>query len=218
MGLDFLFGGKGQAGEAGLLSERLAGYGDEEALRMKVNDYWSSIMQGDQPDWMKRYLPQIQQESDQAINREYLGEGNRRSNSAMGLAGQIGAQTGVGPKATIAQQGKVNYELQAKKAAAKAAMDKYRMNFMGQNAMTAPQGMALLPQGQRTFSSAYNVAPTQGSQGFLKEAFGQVMNAGLSAATGGLTSMLGKIGQPKSTQTQAFEGPATASGEYPSSY
>jgi len=181
---DFFMGTEGTPGEHGIDVAYLDDYGDYEGMRDQMNDYWSGAMNFQESDAMKNFSSGILDEQYGALDRNYLGDPGNRGNSAMGLAGQIGAQAGLGPKATVAQQGKVNYELQAKKAAAKAAMDKYRMEYMGQSAMRAPEGMSRLPQGQKTATSSYNVAPTEGQPGWLKEQFGNLMSyAGVPSPT-----------------------------------
>lgn len=191
---DFFLGSEGTAGEHGIDTTYYDDYADYQGIRGSVNDYWSGIMQGEEPEWMRKYLPSVLQEQYADLNRTYLGDPGDRGNSAMGIAEQVGAQTGIGPKSTVAQTGKVNYELAAKKAAANAAMQKYRATFMGNaaNQGASPQGLMGLPQGQRVFSSGYNIQPQAGTEGFLSKAGGAVaQGAGMAMGAGVAGAMPG---------------------------
>ena len=190
---DFLFGSEGTPGEHGIDVAYIDDYGDYAGMRQQMGDYYSGIMQGEEPAWMKNYLPGIEQAQNQALDRAYLGEGNNMSNSAMSLAGASGAATGVGPKATMAYQGKVGQDLAAKKAEAKMQMDQLRANWMGNNSMAAAQGMNAMPQGQRYSAQGYNIQPGAGSEGFLSKAAGMAMSSMMPGmgGMGGLGGMMG---------------------------
>jgi len=191
---DFLFGSEGTPGEHGIDVAYIDDYGDYAGMRQQMGDYYSGIMQGEEPAWMKNYLPGIEQAQNQALDRAYLGEGNNMSNSAMSLAGASGAATGVGPKATMAYQGKVGQDLAAKKAEAKMQMDQLRANWMGNNSMAAAQGMNAMPQGQRYSAQGYNIQPGAGSEGFLSKAAGMAMSAGMNAMFPGSGALMGGMG------------------------
>jgi hypothetical protein len=178
---DFLFGSEGSPGEAGLLYAK--DYGDYAGIRADLIDYAQGIMAGKEPEFFNTYIPQIERHQEQALNRYYLGDPGYRSSSAMNLAAQTGAITGVGPKATVAQQGRVANELAAKKAAAQNAMNKYRLNWMGQGQWNAQNNLLQLPQGQRAFP--YQIQPQSGSPGFLQQALGAMTGIGIGNMMGG---------------------------------
>jgi hypothetical protein len=203
-------GGGGSGGEHGIDTVYLDDYDDYADLRKNLISYYQNVMQGQEPDFFQRYLPGIEGEMESSLNRFYLGDQGDRSSSAMGLAGQIGAATGVGPKATFAQQGKVANELAAKKAAAKAAMQEYRMNWMGQGQWQAGEGLQGLPQGQRTFSAPYSVAPQESGGGLmdLVGTFGGKMldgwlGGGMKLPSSGNVSGTGLFGTKIGGQTQS---------------
>jgi len=117
---------------------------------------------------MKNYLPQLEAEQIRLLNRDYLGEGNRRGNSAMGLAGQIGAATGAGPKATIAAQQGVSSDLMNKIAATRALTTKIKADWMGTGQWKAAQGLQNQPRNPASVSSGFNIQPTAGSPGIIQ--------------------------------------------------
>lgn len=171
---DFFFGSEGTPGEHGIDISYIDEYDDYAGIRGDLIDYYSGILQGREPQFFQEYLPQIEQQQEQALNRYYLGDPGNRQTSAMGLAGQTGSMAGVGPKGTVAQQGKVNYELQAKKAAAKAAMNKYRADWMGQAQFKSTEGLQRLPRNPAYESASYQIQPQAGTEGFLSKFAGTV--------------------------------------------
>jgi hypothetical protein len=202
--LGSMFGGsKGSSGSHGIDVAYIDEYEDYPAIRQNLIDYYTGIMQGQEPEFFQRYLPGIESEMEQSLNRYYLGDAGDRSSSAMGLAGQVGAATGVGPKATFAQQGKVANELAAKKAAAKAAMQQYRMNWMGQGQNMAQAGLSALPRAQTHYAAPYNVAPGQSSPGMLQGLFSEFGSnfLGNAMGQGGIWQNMGKAATPGATNT-----------------
>lgn len=186
---DFFLGSQGTPGEHGI--DYAADYEDYQGIRDSLNNYWQGLLGGQEPSWLTNYSNQILESQLAGLNRDYYGDPGNRSGSAFGNAMEVGAQTGVGPKAATANANKVNWDLMAKKAAAREAMNKYRMSWMGGAVNQAGSNMLGLPQGQRAFQ--YNVQPTAGTPGFLQYA-AQGLGQGIGGALGGgLTSGLGSL-------------------------
>lgn len=201
MGLgDFLFGSEGTPGEHGIDYLKLDEYDDYPGIREDLNQYYGGILEGKEPGFFEDYIPGIQKQEEQALDRYYLGDPGDRGNSAMGLAGQIGAQTGVGPKATFAQQGKVGNELAAKKTAARAAWDKYRVGWMGDAQFQATAGLQNQPRTPSFVASGYNIDPGAGSEGFLQGAAKAWAGGGFQGASN-LMNLLPQGGGTTTTTT-----------------
>ena len=186
---DFFMGTEGTPGEHGIDVAYIDDYADYQGIRNQLKDYWQGLMSFQEPEMFQRYTDRILDNQYSNLDRIYLGDPGNRSQSAMGLAAQAGAMTGVGPKATLANTQKVNYELAAKKAAAQQAIDNYRMRWMGDSANQAAMGMAKLPQGQRFYAEGYNIQPTAGTPGFLSKAADAALSAGMAYATGGMSEV-----------------------------
>ena len=178
--MDMFMGSPGTPGEHGIDVAYIDEYDDYAGIRSNLIDYYTGIMQGQEPSYMQNYLPQIEKQQEQEYNRMYLGDPGQRQTSAFGQAAQTGAMTGVGPKATVSNQGQVGNELAAKKAAAKAAMAKYKMDWMGGAQWNATQGMASLPRNPTYEAFGWQTPGTPGSEGFLSKmasmAGGQIMD------------------------------------------
>lgn len=187
---DALFGSKGSPGQHGIDIVYPDEYDDYLGLRSNLINYYQGILQGQEPAFFSSYLPRIEEQQEQALNRYYLGEGAHRGSSAMGLAEQIGASKGIGAPATVSAQNRVANELSAKKAAARAAMDKYRLNWMGNAQNMAQQGLQNLPRAKDYYASGYNIQPTQGGPGFLQGALEAWGGAGFPGM-GSLGKMFG---------------------------
>jgi hypothetical protein len=190
---DFMMGTEGTPGEHGIDVAYIDDYEDYQGYRDVVGGWTKGVLSGakeGQGAFMNEYLPGIQKQQEEAIQRYYMGEGNNRSNSVMGLAGQTGAATGVGPKATMAYQGKVGQDMGAKLTESKAAIDRYKANWMGEANFKSLDTINDMKQGQRYHAAAYNIEPTAGTEGFLSKAVSGLAGAGLSVATGGMSNMM----------------------------
>jgi len=223
---EFFFGSEGQPGEHGIDTYIHPEYDDYQGIRNQMRDYYSGVLQGQVPEQFSNYLDTALQGDEAAFDRYYLGDPGNRSNSRMGLAGQIGAQTGAGPKATFAQQGKVGDELAAKKAAARSMMSKYKADWLGKGQWQATQGLRNMRRGPEVTTSGYQINPTAGSPGFLQN-FAKGVGSGLGGGIGGIASswigdFLGGGGgvqggvQPTPEQFGSYGG--TAPGSTPEGY
>jgi hypothetical protein len=189
--MDFFMGSEGTPGEHGIDVFYPEEYDDYADIRKDLVNYYGGVMQGQEPAFFQSYLPGIEQQQEEALNRYYLGDPGYRGTSAMGLAEQRGAKLGVGPKATAAMGQKVDFELAAKKAAAKAAMDKYRLNWMGNAQWKATEGLQGLPRTPEYYASGYEIQPGQGSQGLLQGAANAWAGSGFPGLGGLMSKMPG---------------------------
>ena len=209
---DFFLGSEGTPGEHGIDVAYIDEYDDAAAMRNNLVNYWQNMMSGNAqlPQGLQDYSNQILDYQMSNLNRSYMGDPGNRSGSAFGRAMEMGAQTGIGDKATMAQGQKVNYELEAKKAAAREAMNKYRMSWLGGQAANAPGQMQQLYMGARNptyAASAYNIQPQAGTEGFLSKAGGALATAAGTALggpiggtmAGSLSSMFGNPSMPTYT-------------------
>ena len=173
---EYFMGTEGTPGEHGIDTAYFDDYGDYQGMRDQMNDYWTGAMNFEESPGMKAYSEGILENDYASLDREYMGDPGDRSGSMFGNAMEAGSISGLGGERNTGEFNKVNYELQAKKAAAKAAMNKYRMDYMGEAAMRAPEGMAKLPQGQRGEMFPYKVDPVAGETGWLGEQFDKGMS------------------------------------------
>jgi hypothetical protein len=175
---DFLFGSEGTPGEHGIDTVYYDDYDDYAGIRKSMVDYWSGIMAGQEPEWLTRYSDQLLRGQLRDINRDYLGVEGDRTDSALGLGAQIDASMGTGKATNI---NRTVQDMMAKRQAARQASASYRQSYMGNAANVAGKNLLGLPQGQRAYSSGYNIQPTAGTEGFLSKAGG----AALGAVAGG---------------------------------
>jgi hypothetical protein len=183
------FTGSSTPGEHGIDTAYLDDYADYQGIRDQVRDYSMNIMGGQEPEGFANFASSIYNDEAQNLDRDYYGDPGNRSNSAFGLAAQQGAALGTGPKSTVAFQGKAFNELEARKIAARAAIQKARLAFMQQASLQAPQNLLGLAQGPRAVSSPYNIQPTS-TPGFLSEV-GSGLGKGLGAGIGGTVASAG---------------------------
>ena len=166
------------------------------------------VNQGQFSEWYGALRPQLRQGLDQGLQNTYFGAPGERQGTIQ-AAQQVGAQTGVGPKATHAQVNKqlYNYGQQS------SAIDQYlaQLDYQTQQQdvdryfnqiQSLPQG----PQGQ--FG---HFAGTPGTTGFLQESAGKLVDAGLAYATGGASMFGGGGGSPMQASSQRAISPTQTS-------
>jgi hypothetical protein len=151
-------------------------YPEQAGIRQSVQDYWQGIMSGQEPSGFGGFATNINELENRNIERDFLGDPGNRSNSILNQYQQLGAQTGVGPKSTFAQVGKGLSEMEARKIAARAAIEKARLNFMQQASLAAPQGLLNIPRGPNQQAFPFTIPGQQGSPGYLAESFGALMS------------------------------------------
>ena len=120
-----------------------------------TSDYISQsidrIRRGEEAPWMQKYFPQIEKQLKTANRQTYFGMPGNRSESVLGGAAQLGAMTGVGPKATNAYGRKFLQDYSNREAAIDAQLAQMRLSSMEQAAYQYPQlsnQMAAGPQSQ----------------------------------------------------------------------
>jgi len=108
------------------------------------------IKRGEEAPWMKKYFPQIEQQLKTANRQTYFGMPGNRSESIMGGAAQLGAMTGVGPKATTAYGRKFLQDYSNREAAIDSQLAQMRLSSMETAAYEYPRMAASMPQGPQS--------------------------------------------------------------------
>ena len=157
---DFFMGTDATPAEHGIDVQYIDDYADYAGIRKGLIDYWQGALQGDVPEWLTKYSDELLRGNMRGINEDYLGLPGDRSNSQLGLAGQVDASRGTG-KATTTNR--TIQQMMSKKSAAREASAGYRLGSMGQIVSEANKGMLELPQGQRYASSRFTTPGDPGT-------------------------------------------------------
>jgi hypothetical protein len=195
--MGFWTGTEGTPGAHGTDTAYLDDYKDYKGIRDQQIDYWGGAMNWDESEASKNFASSILENDYSQLEAEYLGQPGNRGNSYMGLAEQMDAQGGVDKSFSNSRD--ASQQLMLKKQAARAAMNKYRMEYMGESAMRAPEGMNDMAQGPRGEAFPWQTDAVPGQQGFLQKSAGKLMDSAIDVGKTWATGGMNKIGDMASS-------------------